>query len=237
MAIAAVCPHCEALYKLADDQAGKRVRCRQCKGTFDVPGAPAAARVAVHRIERPLGVPPPATPPALPPRRPSLPVALPASDPAPDRLDEEERDRDRPPRDREPRDELPPPSPADRVVLWVGLGIGGAVVLILALCGGLVWYVTNQIGKGVDRMIDRAKKGQPPIAVPALPVTNELEALAALRSADPRQRQRGADWLANRPPDADPVRRAQVRAELERLFADDDFAVRAAARRAANVWR
>src|SRR5262245_51025828 len=145
MAIAAVCPHCEALYKLADDQAGKRVRCRQCKRPFDVASAAAAARGGVHRLERPLGVPP-ATPPALPP-----------SEPEPERLREEpddrERDRDREPRFREPPDDLPPPAVPNNLVLWVGLGVGGALLLVVALCAGLIWHVSNRVGRGVDRMI------------------------------------------------------------------------------------
>jgi predicted Zn finger-like uncharacterized protein len=239
MAIAAVCPHCEALYKLADDQAGKRVRCRQCKRPFDVAGA-AATRGGVHRLERPLGVPPPAIPPALPPRPPAPPLALPASEPEPERLREEhddhERDRDREPRDSEPLD-LPPPPVPNNLVLWVGLGIGGALVLVVALCAGLIWHVSNRVGRGVDRMIDQAKKGQPPIALPALPVTNQFEAMAALRSVDARQRQRGAEWFANQVPDPDPQRRADVRTALQPLLQDHDLGARAAARRASDVWR
>jgi predicted Zn finger-like uncharacterized protein len=40
MPIETRCPTCEREYTLADDQAGKRVRCRHCADSFTVPGAP-----------------------------------------------------------------------------------------------------------------------------------------------------------------------------------------------------
>src|SRR5262245_15301550 len=43
MSIAMRCPTCGTDYQLADKQAGRRVRCRQCKDEFDVP-----SRVEVH---------------------------------------------------------------------------------------------------------------------------------------------------------------------------------------------
>src|SRR5258708_7715484 len=39
MPIQAQCPDCDASYNLADDQEGKKVRCRKCQTTFTVGGS------------------------------------------------------------------------------------------------------------------------------------------------------------------------------------------------------
>lgn len=225
MAIAVHCPHCQTAYRLAEDQAGKRVRCRGCRQTFDVPG-PAAApppHVGMHRLDRPLGTlrPPSTVPPALP----ALPEALPTREPPPRR-------------EREPDEILPPAD--NRALLGVAAALGAAAVVVLLVCGGLGWYVINQTGRRVDRMVQQARQGQPPIPVPMpaeAPIVNEAEALLALSSPESLRRRRGAEWLGRQFPDRDPARRAEVRAALAPLLNDVDPAVRHAAWHATNVWR
>jgi predicted Zn finger-like uncharacterized protein len=48
MPIYAVCPECQSTYDLADDQRGKKVRCKKCQAVFEV-GAPAEPKRAEAR--------------------------------------------------------------------------------------------------------------------------------------------------------------------------------------------
>src|SRR5262245_62906438 len=128
MAISARCPSCGASFLLDEELAGKYVRCRDCQNTFLVPAGT-----------------------AIEPRRHD-----------PDAGWEEERDRDRP-RRREEEDDEPrrrrrrsrrEDSESDStgtVLLWVFGVIGGVMLLLAAVCGGTIWYVTTRVGRAVDQ--------------------------------------------------------------------------------------
>ena len=53
MPIKATCPTCTKSYMLADTQAGKRVRCKHCADTFEVPSAAAADPPILEPIDAP----------------------------------------------------------------------------------------------------------------------------------------------------------------------------------------
>ena len=57
MPIAATCPACRERYQLADEMAGKYVRCRKCQDSFEVPGraggGPAARSEGPSERDRP----------------------------------------------------------------------------------------------------------------------------------------------------------------------------------------
>src|SRR5437899_12912750 len=58
MTIPVACPSCNTVYHLAEAQAGKRVRCKQCEAIFPVPElstAPATAGIPeiAQRVDRP----------------------------------------------------------------------------------------------------------------------------------------------------------------------------------------
>src|SRR5262249_13142533 len=74
MSIRAVCPACRAVYAVADEYAGKKVRCKKCQGVF-APGAPARAPAddppEAELVARPRPRPAPTAPaPRAPPRPP-----------------------------------------------------------------------------------------------------------------------------------------------------------------------
>src|SRR5580700_10277851 len=50
MTMSVECPTCHARFKVEDQYAGKRARCRQCKEVFQVPLAPAADLVEVGLV-------------------------------------------------------------------------------------------------------------------------------------------------------------------------------------------
>lgn len=124
MAIEFVCPACRGTLRVADDAAGRVVRCGSCLTTLRVPVPPA-----------PESPPPVATgglepEPAPPPRRPA---AEPVGPPEPPR----DRDRDeygepRPRRRRRP----PPPKGGRSALFWIVLILLLLGFLTAAACGG-----------------------------------------------------------------------------------------------------
>ena len=78
MPIATKCPKCKALFRLADDLAGQRVRCENCGQLFAVPTPKSASRPA------PASQPPATAPVAAPaPAAPTPPISLSLDDPLP----------------------------------------------------------------------------------------------------------------------------------------------------------
>jgi predicted Zn finger-like uncharacterized protein len=53
MPVRTACPHCDKVYHFADDLRGKKVRCKNCQGTFVV-----AARAEAEANEPPAREPP-----------------------------------------------------------------------------------------------------------------------------------------------------------------------------------
>src|SRR5438067_2514338 len=72
-------------------------------------------------------------------------------------------------------------------LVWVAVGIGGALLLVVGLCAGIIWYVSTSVGKAVDRVAEQVKNPPPPPpfaqgpqpgAPPVRPVTDLDDALA-----------------------------------------------------------
>jgi predicted Zn finger-like uncharacterized protein len=70
------CPKCQAPFRLADEMAGKTMRCAKCKTTFPVPGAATATKPSPAPTPAPLPAEasPAVTPPAAPPSPHAAPV-------------------------------------------------------------------------------------------------------------------------------------------------------------------
>ena len=145
MPIQAKCPECSTIYNLADEQRGKRVRCRSCEGTFIVAAAikpkAGAAEPAPPRKDPRLAAEPrskPQSKPQPPParfevRRPAAPPAIVRRAPRP------AEDDDTPPMMQEKRGK-------SNNVPWI---IGGALAGLLILVGGIVAVVAMS-GKKAD---------------------------------------------------------------------------------------
>jgi hypothetical protein len=228
MSIPVHCPSCREQYHLADEMAGKFVRCRKCQDNFEVPNldAPVGAapesrsevRGNTYHLGRPLGA----------------------------RESSSQRGRGRS-RDRDDGRAASSGS-SDSTVVWAVLGVLGAVVLLVVLiCGGIIWMVSYQTSRTVDKMVDQIDKMKPPappiqpvppvpLEPPPPPINNLQDALAAVRSADPRQKERGAEWLGKQKPDPDATRRQEVVKALEPLVRDADLKVRVAAHHAQVRW-
>jgi predicted Zn finger-like uncharacterized protein len=73
MTIATRCPTCGSSYQLLDEQAGLRVRCRECKNVFDVPRRPERLEV-VPRLPESHG-------PRMPDREDDEPITSPLAHP------------------------------------------------------------------------------------------------------------------------------------------------------------
>jgi hypothetical protein len=125
MPIRTSCPRCQTTYTLADDRAGKTVRCRQCDRPFVVesPAEGDADNEAAALQEKPR--------PAAR-RAPVLPAADEDEGPRSHRRSRDDEDEDRPPRRRKKGGSLVLPLVAGGVV---------AVLLLMVACGGVVWWV------------------------------------------------------------------------------------------------
>ncbi len=115
MSIRVRCPSCNTEYALADQLAGKKVRCKKCQGVIAVKETPEADAPPTNR--------PAASFRADPPRR-EVERPLPA------------RQSDRLQRRRDEYD-APPVKKSGGVALWVILGGVGVVLLLVLACGGI----------------------------------------------------------------------------------------------------
>jgi hypothetical protein len=226
MTIPATCPACREHYQLAEELAGKFVRCRKCQETFAVPAAAPPEPLREREEEEP---PRPRERDRYRER---------------DREDDLDRDRERRPSRRERYDE--PASSSNAMIFWVMGALGLGLLVLVGVCGGIIWSVSNSAGRAVDQTVDNIKaqhaqamqqqqQMRPPM--PQQPgIQNVDQALTALRSPDPEQRRRGVDWLIFHQPDPDPNRRRQVVDALEPLTRDQDFGVRTWATHARAIW-
>jgi hypothetical protein len=226
MPIPISCPACGESYLLADEMAGKRVRCRKCQDAFDVP--PFA--VPEGAIQESPGLPPAVATDDLPP--------------AGERYRGPDRDREDDPDGRRPRRRPAPPPPSNAWVWWVLGGLGALLFAVVLLCGGVIWFVSSLAGTAVDRAVQNLPP-PPPALPPPVEVPNFLaggimaldEALTALRSPDADRRRDGVIWLIHNRHRADPQRKQEVLDALEPLRRDPDVHVRGFARHAQIVWR
>jgi predicted Zn finger-like uncharacterized protein len=132
MPINVTCPDCRATYVLADQQSGKKVRCKKCQGIFVAGARPAASR---KEEEEPLDVVEVVSEP--PPRPKPKPAAVTARRPAPPRPARDEEDEDDQPR-RPRRDKPAPKAKKGSAMPWIITGVVGGVLL---LGGGVVAVV------------------------------------------------------------------------------------------------
>jgi predicted Zn finger-like uncharacterized protein len=160
MPIHTQCPQCGTPYTLADQQAGKKVRCRQCQSVFLVSagGLPrkATGPVEVEVVDRPASRPRPrpAPPPAVSVRR--VAPAQPPRRRRDDYDDYDDRDDDRRPRRRRRRRQ------EASGARWIILGAVGAM-LLLFVAGAITFVV----------IMRKADKGDTtPVAVTPTPVQN-----------------------------------------------------------------
>jgi len=116
MPIQTQCPHCRTSYTLADNLAGKRVRCRECGDTFPVPADEEPERPGAVQARRPAEREDDEPPP-----------------PAPRRRRRRGRDGD--------EDWMPRRRGAGGSALLLGLIGGGAllVVVVVGCCGVGLW--------------------------------------------------------------------------------------------------
>jgi hypothetical protein len=125
-----------------------------------------------------------------------------------------------------------PPSEGPRgisPVVWVLSGVGVALVLLFAACGGLFYYTMQQAGNTAEQLAKNIQQNLP------APGPRDLDdALRQLRSPDRGQRQGAALWLVFQPVNA--ARRAEVALALEPLLADPDPGTALAGTRALEVW-
>jgi predicted Zn finger-like uncharacterized protein len=119
MAINAVCPDCRAEYTLADQQRGKKVRCKHCDSIFVVGAAPGkkAEAPVVEVVERPAAKPRPA---AIAPKR-TKPTRVTRDD---EDEDDDEMDVRKPTRGKGKQ--------GGSALPWI-LGIGGGLLVLVAI--------------------------------------------------------------------------------------------------------
>src|SRR5262245_31743436 len=128
MPIPTHCPSCRARFALADELAGKTVRCQRCQTTFSVPqpeALPEAVPVVEPAEEAEL------VEPAVEPRQTVTAAALPAAPPRRVPVGE--------PAPRGPRPVGPPPGGGNG---WmIGLIAGGAGLVLLVMAGLVVVWL------------------------------------------------------------------------------------------------
>jgi predicted Zn finger-like uncharacterized protein len=148
MPISTTCPNCKAIFRLADELAGKKVKCQKCESLFVVPTGVAGTMVPGARLpEEPKKTPIESSPAQAEPTRPAeIPVTSQLAEKNQvDRQDDDDRRTPARPRrsERRPRyDE----SPKTRSVLLpillalAGLGIFACVVVI---AGSVIWQLAE----------------------------------------------------------------------------------------------
>ena len=116
MPIRTTCPNCRAAYTLADDLAGKKVRCKNCDEVIAVRGA-APAREAEQRIQKG------------------------SSQTTTSRVRSEEEEPARPRRRTRDDDREPRPRKKGRSSAGMMIGLGVGVFALVLVCGGIVTAV------------------------------------------------------------------------------------------------
>jgi len=147
MAITTTCPNCKARFRLAEELAGKKVRCQKCDSVFEVPvfdgstgtpTAPASSREPAEEQAAPAA--------AVTIAPPAMPVAAPAPPGDEDDYDNRRRrdDDDEPQPKKKSESRRPPrrgrhcsPANAGSGMTAVILAIAGLAVFSCIICGGV----------------------------------------------------------------------------------------------------
>jgi hypothetical protein len=147
MPIRVVCPECKAVYNLADELRGKKIRCRSCEAHVPVPGGPAA---------KPAAKAPAGKVAAAPSRRPSP-------------VDDEEEDlAPRKKKGKAARGKKKAGSLFDALPVWAWLAIiGGGGVLLIGGCIGGGFLIFHWVGSSPS-------EGPPPGPVAAKKTADQL---------------------------------------------------------------
>ncbi len=136
MPINTKCPHCGTPYTLTDQQAGKKVRCRECKAAFIVSGRGPARQVEAFDVDV---VEDEAPVKSRPRPAPAAAVTTRRAAPAPSRRRAEEDEEDRPRRRRR--------QSSGGAGKWILLGAVGFLT-VLFIIGALTLYLVLRKGKG-----------------------------------------------------------------------------------------
>jgi predicted Zn finger-like uncharacterized protein len=125
--------------------------------------------------------------------------------------------------------------------------VGGVVLVLLVLCGGAIYVINSMMEEGANQLqqaANDANRGNPMAGGPmqgdpfnplaTKKINNIDDALRELKSADARDRQAAASWLARTP--LDQAQQPAVAQALEPLLAEPDNNSRLAAMRAMKTW-
>lgn len=219
MPIDVSCPTCETTFRLADNQRGKRVRCRHCADTFTVPGdtADESKLTSSGDDDRLQGEPRPARAAATSAAR---------------------NEDDEAPRRRADRKPAPTSSPLPLV-----LGIlGGITLLVVVVCGGVGYLIYSSARRAVNNVAQNPAFNQPAMAqVNIGPMDNPFaeprdlaEALDFLQNGDGLRRKVTVEWLQRQKVDAGKQR--QVVQALAARLDDQDVGSRDALNKALAAW-
>jgi predicted Zn finger-like uncharacterized protein len=247
MAKEVLCPICGATYNLADEQIGKKVRCKKCEHPFTAGGERKRDERDDEDDDRGVQDRPRGRSKAKKSRDDEEYARKPKKTKS---IDEQAK----------PRSEQGPGSPVTAIVL-TGVAVG-----VLVLCcggGGVVWWVwpqqannpvNNPPNFGQPRNFGPPNAGQPNFGPPpnfgqpnfgpggmAPAVANLKEALDFVRGNDPARRNAGADWFARNP--RDEAKAAEVSKALDPMLRSgkpgpfgNDNGCCTAALQAVKVW-
>jgi predicted Zn finger-like uncharacterized protein len=166
MPIQTRCPTCNSGYVLTDEQAGKKIRCRQCQTVFAGTPTPAASQA-------PPPVPAPAEA-ATTARRAPAPGTRPAR--------------------KRPAPAAPRKQGTLLLLLLIGGSVLSVVVCLGVSTGGLIWWYTRQESanskplpgnNGAGGAVAEAANDQPPFPVAEPPAASDPAAAKAVADAEP----------------------------------------------------
>jgi predicted Zn finger-like uncharacterized protein len=237
MATEVLCPICGATYNIAEDQLGKKLRCKKCEHAFFAGRKERSSADDEEDQEEGIQTEPRRRPPRAARRG--------------DRSEDKDDGGKKKTPSVEEQAKARIEEPGMPVMTFVLAGVGVAVVLLCCGGGGLFWYRMSQSNNAVANNPNNpggagqgALPGFPlnnfpginnPAPAPPPPgIANLDEALKALADANPGQRRAGADWLAQAP--VNEGKRAQVAKEIDKLNGDANGDVRAAAVKATGTW-
>jgi hypothetical protein len=226
MPIATTCPKCGKDYQLADKQAGRRVRCRQCQNDFEVPHKPDRLDAVAER-------------PALAtPRRAALPDE--ADEPLPSPLATPGTTN---------RTLLWVVGIIGGCLVLIALICAGVIWMVLPQ---LAPTADKVVAKQLDLPPDPPKKAVQPapevqkkeveVALPTLklptgpPIKDLDDAVKRLSSPEQLVRLRALEYIGKQKPPADAAKKKAILDVVDKLTNDDDPFVKLAATQVKVLW-